>query len=299
VTATIAIVLPLAGVMFLLPAFVKSGKMGQWYGHYMKKGDVDAAAVESHLNLVCDDCTYSFGKTAPYRIVVMGGSSTAGHPYTHCDPSTYPSQLQKMFEVDTGSADCVEVMNLGEVAESIKFNIGTEFEELVVPHLHPDVVVVNTVNNDYYAEKKLFSFHHFLYLKWRGLPVIEKEVNTEPYRRRLRRMIEVAKNNDIALLFVEEPICRDYFYGANPIGAHQQALREVCEKNKVPLVPAQETFDRLRDRFLFLDFVHLTYYGNKRMATMIYETISGLRWIQPSECGGDVRQAKLARSSRR
>ncbi|MHA1569288.1 MAG: SGNH/GDSL hydrolase family protein, partial [Alphaproteobacteria bacterium] len=221
----------------------------EWYHRYMRGGVIDENLLAQAEVIENGSCKYSVSKSKPNRVIVLGGSSTFGSPYYPCREMLWTTRLQEVFDPD------VEVMNLAAVSETFDYHLRRVFE-LALRRLEPDVVIVNCVANNWFYRRRFFNLLDFISLhRARADDISTREIAA--YRRHLEEMIRQAREADVKLIFVEEPILIDYFHGANPLALYQKALAKVCAANGVKLVKAQNTFTERRDHFLFYDLVHL------------------------------------------
>ncbi|MDP8256660.1 MAG: SGNH/GDSL hydrolase family protein [Candidatus Alcyoniella australis] len=282
----------LLGVLLVAPVTKRLGVAGDWYGEYMKWGSIDEEILLAKRSIY-NGKPFPLYKGSDYRIVVMGGSSTFGDPLNPGYDQVYTNQLDMLLKsCHPQIADRIEVVNLGSQSDSFDYNILQTYEKVVLAHMRPDLVVINCVVNNYMSTKKLFNIFHFFYLRAVGSRLEPEHSDTERYRENLQRLLELARERNVKLLFVEEPLNVDYFFGENIISDFQQVLRDFCRENDLPLVEAQTIFEERRDEFLFYDFVHLTYLGNRLMAERIFDKVQGENLLGIGACGPSDSEAR-------
>lgn len=277
----VAIVLLLALISFTLvwrgaKAFGVDVGGHEWYLPYMKNATIDESLLARADVIANGECEYRRDKNRPFRVVLLGGSSTFGSPFHPCAPSVWSTQLQGLF--DDATPGQVEVVNLGAVGDSFSQHLERGFE-LALSQWQPDAVVIDCVANNWFYHQRFFSLLDMIFIRRFGKRPTSR-VGIGEYRAALQRMIAAAGKSQTALVLVEEPIWIDIFHGRNPLEHYHAALAEVCAQTQTPLVRAQDEFNRRRDHFLFYDVVHLTWWGNRLLAQKIHQK---LRPILPAD----------------
>ena len=255
-----------------------------WYEPFVEYGKISEKRADEATVIHNGDCDYSLAKQTPFRIVVMGGSSTAGDPYPACHPVLYASLLQQMFDEPCGPGRrTVEVVNLGQPADSLSRRIEENIEKIVLPRMQPDVLVIDSVINNAVSEKTLFDAVKYYRRRQvvgdRFFGQIADPRTLNAFEQSLQRIVDRSRSRGVKIVLVEEPIDRGSFAGDNPFQAMQKKLAEVAERNRVVLVRTQEDFDRQADQFLFFDFVHLTAWGNRLLGEKIFAAIRDNRLL--------------------
>lgn len=269
-SAVLAVFLALAALTFMIRVLVPRWMLeGAWYAPYLVDGRLEDARIPSDAVIQNGNDAFLVARPAgAVRIVFLGGSSTWGTPFAPGDPETTVSRTARALrDRNPGLSDALEVVNLGRPSESFTRHIKATYD-FALRRMSPDVVVVNAVYNNYVEYQNLGNmFECFVFRGLRGRDLAGSD--TRAYRDDLRWFARRAREAGARLLFIEEPVLRDFTYGRDFLSPFYDALRETSAAENVELVTAQEDFDRHRDRFLFYDFVHLTYWGQRRLAERI------------------------------
>jgi lysophospholipase L1-like esterase len=238
------------------------------------------------------------GNKEKYRVVCLGGSTTFG--VGNKDNETYPHYLEEI----TG----YEVINCGIGGANIE-NIKNMFEKEILP-FKPDLIIINSVLNNlyYYAptyqdRSMLCKINNFfidrilLYMTAREkLAIISKGSCSDLYKAPLsvtvkcflnddkfwndikesyKYIIDKAEEHNIRVLLIKQPIK----LGGNTILFDEKML-PVYEKMHEMLDESGETIDAFTyfnenpDDLFSPDNLHLTSYGNKKLAELIADKIA-------------------------
>jgi lysophospholipase L1-like esterase len=264
------------------------------------------------------------------RIVCMGDSGTFGIWYgrslkLHKD--NYPEELRVILRKN-GEND-VEVINAGVVGYASSHALRQLIAKVL--DLEPDIVTLRVGFNDqakmtnkntidYYVEepsnfilrKLLYHFYDWrltrlvirLNQKLRIMDSPEKEstASSEEFRKNIERFIEVAREHDIKLLFIDYPL-RDSrtmltpserklarAYGATSLPeisqnnqTYQEIVSEIANAEKVPIVDTvsfSKSLDREHSMFSYYDFVHPNKKGARFIAEQVYDKLLALGWLK-------------------
>ncbi len=240
-----------------------------WYAPFLRGGTIDERLVAAARIIRNGHVSAPLQKAHAFRVVALGGSTTFGEPFAPGDPRTWVEILQNKLRDQFGDA---EAINLGVVGETFALHL-SEIFRIVVAQMQPDVVVVDNVFNNFFADQKIVV----------GLLCVVRLPPRRPaepgrrFRHAIQEMIDVARQNNCLVVFVEEPVNVEYFRGRNPTQRYQAALVSLCEANGAPVVRVQNEFAAHAGPPLFFDFAHLTPDGNKLLAERIDEQIWELR----------------------
>lgn len=199
-------------------------------------------------------------------ILCMGGSSTRGSPFNSKWPYDYPALLENFIRQKLPD---VLVLNGGAVSASTSF----AYENLpkIMDKAKIDVVTLNYLCNDSslflirsISEKILF----FLPEKLKRLPT------GDFHRKLLVDTVNVVRKRGAACVFVLEPSFNYVYFGVDPFHNTKPIVKEVAKEMGVPLIDPSPVFAKNRDRFLFVDDVHLTRFGTELLAQVLSEEIS-------------------------
>lgn len=99
--------------------------------------------------------------TGTRRILVVGGSTVVGFPYT--SELAFPRHLQVMLQAQADAGDTIEVLNAGITALNSAAEVAVVAEGLKAA---PDVVVVYTGHNEFYGPGGVASSAGWLSPRW-------------------------------------------------------------------------------------------------------------------------------------
>ena len=198
-------------------------------------------------------------------VLCMGGSSTRGAPFDIHWPYDYPSLLDSIIKQRFPD---VLVLNGGATAASTYF----AYENLpkIMDKAKIDIVTLNYLCNDSSlflirrtSEKLLF----FIPKKLKHLPT------RDFYRKLLVDTINVVRKGGATCAIVLEPSFNYVYLDSDPFHNTRPIVKEVAKEMGVPLVDPSPVFAENRDRFLFIDDVHLTRFGTELLAQVLSEEI--------------------------
>ncbi len=205
-------------------------------------------------------------------LVAFGGSTTAGDPFEAGEGFDYPARLERrLAQSPTFAARTVRVANAAKVGLSL-----TSIDAILAPVIEaarPQAVMLSSVYNNLFdfdirvaSDQRLAMdtsittlFAHIFGRPWVELRIAPASLDL--YEAGLRCFAGIAAAHQVEALWIEEPIDRYYFGGANPTAPFQQILVRVAEELRVPIVRLQEEADRDSDRLRFYEYIHLTTLG--------------------------------------
>ena len=243
-----------------------------WYRPFLSGEAIDGDLLKRTGGVNNGTARFHVARGPGARVVALGGSSTYGEPYGPGDPRTYPAMLANRLAGDRClGEDTVEMINLGTRGDQFRFRLMEEFE-VALDAFQPDLILVNNVFNNYIADRTVFRL-----LSAGASLLLHRKPSPDPlaeaFAARVQALARSAAARGVQVAFVEEPVNRDVFWGSNPIAGYQASLKEACRRAGVPVVEAQEAFDRRRGQFLFYDYVHLTRWGNRLLAQRITDRL--------------------------
>ncbi len=240
------------------------------------------------------------------RIIIMGNSCTFGWKVDLED--TYSKRLEKLLNQELPEPK-FEVINAGMTGYSTYQGLRLLKREIL--KLHPDIIIISYGWNDMCASQRLdkeqkfppqwlldlddflsrskfYSFLKFEIMTWlksRKKPVDKRElvyrVSIEDYLKNLEQMAKIAENWDIEVIFLSTPVSSArIFLGPGKTSKphiankyYNQALRELSERIKVPLIDVALLFE---DRGELYDngreeYIHFNAKGHQVIAEAIYE----------------------------
>ena len=263
------------------------------------------------------------------RIVCLGdsgtfgiwGDGTADEP--RIQPHGYPHYLARIAR--SHRDDAVEVINAGVIGYSSSHGLRQLVTQLLP--LDPDIVTVRFAFNDSVLSRQparrvhepsnplvrrsLYALHGFetvrLFLEtYAMIPFFHPAPSSVPwtpldgYKENLRRFAEIAREEDLRLLFIDYPL-RPMEWGEQPNYArhyrmgrrlpsmadlyavhaeYEAALRLVADEERVPVLTTRATLTRLDDPgFGDLDLAHPNRTGARKLAVLIWKRILDLGWI--------------------
>ncbi|KAA3601539.1 MAG: SGNH/GDSL hydrolase family protein [Calditrichaeota bacterium] len=246
-----------------------------------------------------------------FRIITVGGSTTANERAFYSDEADYAIELEKLLSQNSKGKN-IEVLNAGADAYStaqslinIQFRL-LEFEPDLIILMHNvndrsvnyfGKVVEGDYSNKYLEEVFLnpelqvgYSFYGFIFqsrlLAKFGLPEllaskgsINYDNNIEDgiriFKRNLTSISQICKQNGVELILLSQPnsFSKFYFEGEKEqIILYDQIIKEVAEANEVIFV---DMFSEMgQDKELFVDPVHYSLKGIQKFAKILSEEIS-------------------------
>lgn len=272
--------------------------------------------VTSHDLTRIDHASHKFPARKPagaFRVFCLGGSTTAGWPAQH--RGGYPAWLGAVLKDVLPKTD-VEVVNAGFHGFDSTRVLAVLREIL---SYEPDAVVIYTGYNEYQAFRLRHDPRirlHLLLLRrsriynellkslrvppgaaasrlaWR-IDDEEKDVLLAGYERNITRMIEAARSQGAAPVLVSLPhnpefrekfsFTREYLPQLNSI------LGRLSAERGVPLVDLRDVLKPPGD---FLDSVHSTPDGYRKLAEAVARTLCGLPGLLPGSCDWNALRAK-------
>lgn len=245
-----------------------------------------------------------------FRIITVGGSTTANERVFYSDKTDYANELEKLLNQNSINKN-YEVLNAGADAYStaqslinIQFRL-LEFEPNLIILMHN--VNDRSVNyfgkgaegdysNKYLEEVFLnpelqvgYSFYGFLFqsrlLAKLGLPELlaskgsinyknETENGERIFKRNLTNIAQICKQNNVKLMLLSQPNSLSKFYFEDEkaqIFLYDQIIKEVAEKNEVYFV---DMFSEMgQEQNLFVDPVHYSLKGIHKFSTILSRKI--------------------------
>ncbi len=264
VTATAATVLAL--VLLAIPLGPRWCPSGDEQAPYEVDGRFDAARFAAEKGLDSPPSQQSL------TLVAFGGSTTAGDPFDSGEGFDYPARLERRLARSPVFANrTTRVMNAAKVGISL-----ASIDEILAPivgAVRPNAVLLSSVYNNLFdfdvrvagGERIVLDTSVLtLFAQIFGRPSAELRItpaSVQLYETGLRCFAGVAAANQVASLWIEEPIDSYYFHGANPSAAFQESLRRVAAEMQVPVVRLQQAADDDPDRLRFYEYIHLTALG--------------------------------------
>lgn len=255
--------------------FMLTQNMHDWTEPFKVDGVLDPKRLLAAKSITIKDATVQI-RHDPKLIDVMafGGSTTRGDPFRDESRNSYPAQLEDMLNASTAfGGRKFQVMNLGNLGNNLEENL--EIMEPMVAGLHPRVVILSSVINNYYSMAPWAMVAHAT-----GHPSVQHTATAEQlkeYAGRLRQAVKICRDNGAQPVWIEEFVDARYFGGDAFIKPLQRTLAEVAAAEQVPLLRFQDEIDRDPDRLIFWEFIHLRKVGYRRMATRLLE------WFQSPE----------------
>lgn len=186
------------------------------------------------------------------RIAILGGSSTRGYPFPLLWGASYPMVLERLL----GGADGGGVIawNLG--VESATLSYLTERYDRWVTPLAPTHVVINNVANNAFGDPG-------------------------PFRDGLAKLCEKALEHARHVILVKEPMLEVVYHAGRwaSVGPFYPVLDEVAKRPGVTVLDPVPMLTERRDELLFMDDVHLTPQGHRRMAEALAAAIRQLEAV--------------------
>jgi lysophospholipase L1-like esterase len=228
------------------------------------------------------------------RIVCLGSSATGGAFQNDNLNDFYPARLQELI------GNTAQVLNQG-VGGWTSFHIAN-YAETKAESLAPDIVTLYIGHNDILTKssapyKDLFGAWkagHSLQTplpNWRLFQGFRFAISTlsnpqgavavpvEHARENIERLHTMAQKNGAKLLLMPEAITPD----SAALTAYDAVLRELAENHKdIAYLDAPSLLLDTAGDF-FLDDVHLSDTGHRRLASAIQKTLQAEGWIQNSE----------------
>jgi lysophospholipase L1-like esterase len=182
------------------------------------------------------------------RIAVLGGSSTRGYPFPPLWGASYPMVLERLLDHDGAHA---MVWNLGVESATLSY-LSERFERWVGP-LAPTHVVINNVANNAFGDPA-------------------------PFRDGLTRVVDLALRHASHVILIKEPMLEMIYHAGRwaSVGPFYPVLDEVAIEPGVTVLDPNPMLIEHRDELLFMDDVHLTPQGHRRMAEALAEKLHAL-----------------------
>jgi lysophospholipase L1-like esterase len=177
------------------------------------------------------------------RIVVLGSSQTWGSGAAHPDDVWVP-RLEKRLNAAAAPGERFELIDAGLPGETSS-RLRRDWEKRWIGW-QPELLLVNLGNNDRDAEI---------------------------LARNLERIAEANAARGIATAFIPEPNCVESRSekSLKQLAEKHDALRAIAARNGVPVVEVHAALAEARDTgFLWWDRVHLTSYGQERLAELLF-----------------------------
>ena len=100
----------------------------------------------------------------------------------------------------------------------------------------------------------------------------------EEFRWGLEEVVKLGKENNFIPVFIYEPLNRTGKLQSNIKGyKYYSAVKEIAEKNGLPLVDTLSVFSEHREEWLFYDFIHPNARGHELIAEAIYDTLKHVK----------------------
>ena len=200
------------------------------------------------------------------RIAVLGGSSTRGYPFPPLWGASYPMVLERLLVA--GGANAI-AWNLG--VESATLSYLTERYDRWVTPLAPTLVVINNVANNAFGDPG-------------------------PFRDGLAELVEQALGHAQHVILVKEPMLEVVYLAGRwaSVGPFYPMLDEVAKHPGVTVLDPVPMLTEQRDELLFMDDVHLTPQGHRRMAearARAIRELDGAPAMAPAAAGGPAAPA--------
>jgi lysophospholipase L1-like esterase len=264
----------------------------------------DFEALEKEKNSAYPSEGYPIAIANPnsaQRIVCLGSSATGGAFQNDNLNDFYPARLQELI------GNTAQVLNQG-VGGWTSFHIAN-YAESKADSLAPDILTLYIGHNDILTKssapyKELFGAWkagHSLQTplpNWRLFQGFRFAVSTlanpqgavavpvEHARENIERLHKMAQKNGAKLLVMPEAITPD----SAALTAYDKVLRDLAATHKdiayldVPSLLLDTAGD------FFLDDVHLSDLGHRRLASAIQETLEDEGWLQPSEGSNEIHE---------
>jgi lysophospholipase L1-like esterase len=189
------------------------------------------------------------------RIVVLGTSQTWGSGAAHPD-DVWVTRLEKLLNAGAAPGESFELIDAGLPGET-STRLRRDWLRRWIAW-RPELLLVNVGNNDR---------------------------DSEILARNLERIVEANAAGGIRTAFLPEPNCVESRSekSLTELARKHDAVRVVAQRNEVPVVEAHDALAAERDTgFLWWDRVHLTSFGQERLAQRLYEQRAA--WL-PSRSG--------------
>ncbi len=246
-----------------------------------------------------------------FRIITVGGSTTANERVFYSDKTDYANELEKLLNQNSQGMN-FEVLNAGADAYSTAQSlINIQFRLL---EFEPDLIIlmhnVNDRSVNYFGEgaegdysnKYLeevflnpelqvgYSFYGFIFqsrlLAKLGLPELlaskgsinynnDIENGVRIFRRNLTNISQICKQSGVELMLLSQPnsFSKFYFEGEKEqIILYDKVIKEVAEETEVKFVDMFSKMGQSKD--LFVDPVHYTLKGIQKFSTILSNEIS-------------------------
>ncbi len=180
------------------------------------------------------------------RVACLGGSSTRGYPFPERWGAAYPMVLEKLLGSPGRAAI---VWNLGVESATLDY-LSERFDRWLSP-LAPTHLVLNNVANNAFGDPGSF-------------------------RDALTRLVRTARGRGLSVVLVKEPMLEVVYHAGRwaSVGPFYPVLDEVAAAEGAQVLDPIPGFVAERDELLFMDDVHLTPQGHRRMAEALLSMLA-------------------------
>jgi lysophospholipase L1-like esterase len=246
-----------------------------------------------------------------FTILAMGESTTFG--WMVKDNETYPYYLQQFLNQ---KAQHIQVINAG-IPSYTSSQVLEYLKEILSKHtIKPNLILVNIMWNDiwyssvqqwhpdiliYQKPPKWFvwlhKYSHLFNLLQEYFSSNKSQQTTDrfnqpaldKYADNIKQMIDIARQHNIAIAFVEPPLDADHLSskGLNEFHItytkpylikmgrlYYQTMRDIAITYHIPVINQSLGLEDIHQKNLFLDALHPTAQGNKKMAKDIAKQVS-------------------------